>query len=60
MKPHFSEPDEAPALYNERLIRFDVLFLKGQIGESTFLRSLMIDGIPPDEARQRLHMLKKP
>jgi len=57
MKPHFSEP-EAPALYNERLERFDRLWRHGQIGEATYLRSLFIDGIPPDEARQRLHMLK--
>ncbi len=57
MKPHFSD-SEAPALYNERMERFDRLWRHGQIGDATYLRSLYIDGIPPDEAKQRLHMLK--
>ncbi len=57
MKPHFSEP-EAPALYNERLERFDRLWRHGQIGEATYLRSLFIDGVAADEANMRLTLLK--
>ena len=57
MKPHFSD-QERSALMAERLIRFDMLFLRGQIGEATYLRSLMIDGISPSEARDRLSILK--
>ena len=38
--------------------RFDQLFRAGTIGESTYLRSLFIDGMLPDEANTRLSLLK--
>lgn len=41
-----------------RLRRFDRLLEEGAIGEATYLRSLFIDGILPDEAKSRLSLLK--
>ncbi len=52
-----SDPERI-ALLADRARRFDDLFYRGLIGESTYLRSLMIDGLLPDEARTRLSLLK--
>lgn len=49
---------ERTALMAWRLIRFDRLWQAGQIGDATYLRSLFIDGVLPDEARSRLNCLK--
>ena len=38
--------------------RFDRLWRKGQIGDSTYLRSLVIAGVAPHEAAARLTLLK--
>lgn len=54
---HFSEP-EARALLTARAHARKLEFLSGQIGEATFLRSLMIYGIPLDEAKITLQNLK--
>lgn len=56
MIPH-SDPERA-SLLADRAIRFDLLWRAGEIGDSTYLRSLMIDGLLPDEARSRLNCLK--
>lgn len=50
---HFSEP-EARCLLEARAHARQLEFLAGQIGEATFLRSLLIYGVPLDEARQIL------
>ena len=55
MKPHFSDPEH---LSEERLARFDRLWRDRQIGDSTYLRSLFIDGIAADVATSRLNCLK--
>lgn len=57
MKPHFSDP-EARAILQERKMQRDNEWLLGQIGEPTYLRSLMILGYPLDEARMELNMLR--
>jgi hypothetical protein len=49
---------ERSAMLAWRLIRFDQLWLTGQIGDATYLRSLFIDGVLPNEARSRLNCLK--
>lgn len=49
---------ERTAILDARSRRFDALYLRGVIGESTYLRSLFIDGMLPDEARSRLACLK--
>ena len=54
---HFSDPEARQAL-NERKIARDAEWLRGQIGEATYLRSLMILGYLPDEARTQLRLLK--
>lgn len=41
-----------------RLHRLDALWLSGQIGDATYLRSLFIDGLLPDEANSRLACLR--
>lgn len=51
------DPERATQL-GDRLWRLDQLWLKGQIGDSTYLRSLFIGGVLPDEARSRLNCLK--
>ena len=38
--------------------RLDQAWLRGYIGDATLLRSLMIDGLLPDEARTRLSLLQ--
>jgi hypothetical protein len=40
------------------LYRFAQLWRKGQIGDSTYLRSLVIAGVTPHEAAARLTLLK--
>lgn len=56
MIPH-SDPERQHILA-DRALRFDLLWRAGSIGDSTYLRSLMIDGLLPDEARTRLNLLK--
>ena len=53
MRPHFSDP-EARQLLNERKQARDNEFLLKQVGEATYLRSLLILGYPLDEARAEL------
>ncbi len=57
MKPHFSD-QEARAILADRKIQRDNEWLKRQIGEATYLRSLLILGYPLDEARMELNQLK--
>jgi hypothetical protein len=54
---HFSEP-EAHALLSERAHARELEFLAGQIGEVTFLRSLMIYGHSHESARHALVRLR--
>ena len=54
---HFSEP-EARGLLAARAHARELEFLSGQIGEATFLRSLLIYGMPLDEAKMTLNGLK--
>lgn len=54
---HYSDP-EARAMLEHRKRQRDLEFLRGQIGEATYLRSLMIDGMLPDEARTELNLLR--
>lgn len=61
--PTISEPQTERL--NDRAIRFDLLYrqylrtggVEG-ISDATYLRSLFIDGIKPDEANARLNLLK--
>lgn len=55
---HFSEP-EARQLLAERARAREVEYLAGQIGEATLLRSLMLYGMPLDEARGALARLQQ-
>lgn len=50
---HYSDP-ESRALLAERKRLRDLEYLRGQVGEATYLRSLMIMGYLPDEARTEL------
>ena len=54
---HFSEP-EARALLEARAAARELEFLAGQIGEATFLRSLLIYGYSLPDARSALANLK--
>lgn len=52
---------ERPALYDARKRRLDRLWLNGEIGNATYLRSLFVlDGITytPDVANSELAMLR--
>lgn len=49
---------EREALKELNLRRFDRLWRDGQILDSTYLRSLFIAGLLPDEARSRLSLLR--
>ena len=55
---HFSEP-EARALLAARAAARELEYLAGQIGEATFLRSLMNYGASLAEARHALWSLKR-
>jgi hypothetical protein len=57
MKPHFSDSEARQILHARKQAR-DAEWLKGQIGEPTYLRSLLILGYPLDEARMELNMLR--
>jgi hypothetical protein len=54
---HFSDP-ESRKLLEERKAQRDNELLLGQVGEATYLRSLMILGYLPDEARTELKLLR--
>lgn len=53
----FHDPERSKALEDKK-IWLDNLWMKGQIGDSTYLRSLFIAGDLPDVANSRLNMLK--
>lgn len=54
---HFSDP-ERPAHLEQSKLRFDQLWRKGQILDTTYLRSLMIVGYAPNDAATELRLLK--
>ena len=49
---------ERTALLDARSRRMDALWRRGVIGDSTYLRSLFIDGVDAADARSRLACLK--
>lgn len=50
---------EAPAIYDAKKREFDRLWLAGQIGDATYLRSLFIGGkFTPADANTELSLLK--
>lgn len=57
MRPHFSD-SEARQILQARKAERDNEWLRKQIGENTYLRSLMILGYPLDEARMELNQLR--
>ena len=57
MKPHFSDA-ERPDLNDMAKLRMDQCWRKGEIGDSTYLRSLFIVGFLPDMANSELNLLK--
>ena len=56
MNPHFSDP-EARQILNERKIARDAEWLRGVIGDATYLLSLRILGYLPAEAKTELNLL---
>lgn len=54
---HYSDP-EAKAHLEARKCQRDLEWLKDQIGDATYLRSLMIDGMLEKDARVELSHLK--
>lgn len=56
MKPHFSD-QEARQILNERKMARDAEWLRGVIGDATYLLSLRILGYLPDEAKTELSLL---
>ena len=56
MKPHFSDP-EARHLLDIRKQQRDAEWLRGVIGDATYLLSLRILGYFPDEAKTELNLL---
>lgn len=58
MQPHFSD-QEARQILNERKMQRDAEWLKGQIGDQTYITSLMILGYrPKKEAETELALLR--
>lgn len=57
MTPHFSDP-ETRQILDDRKRQRDNEWLKGQIGESTYLRSLFILGYLEKDARTELNLLR--
>ena len=57
MKPHFSDP-EARQILEQRKRQRDDEWLKGQVGEATYLRGLMILGYLPADAQVELNLLR--
>jgi hypothetical protein len=57
MQPHFSDPERSSHIDMQKL-RFDQLWRKRQILDTTYVRSLMILGYLPDEANTELNLLK--
>lgn len=49
---------ERPALYDASIRRLGQLWKQELIGDSTFLRSLMVMGRLPDEANTELNLLR--
>lgn len=56
MRPHFYDP-EARQILQQRKMQRDNEWLKGQIGEPTYLLSLRILGYLPDEASTEFNLL---
>ena len=54
---HFSDP-ERPAIKASTKLRMDQHWLRGEILDNTYLRSLFILGYLPDEANTELRLLK--
>ena len=54
---HFSDP-ERPADLDMQKLRFDQLWRKRQILDTTYLRSLVIAGWAPNDAATELRLLK--
>lgn len=54
---HFSDP-EAKAHLEQRKRQRDIEWLRGQIGEPAYLRSLMVMGWLEKDARTELSLLK--
>jgi len=57
VQPHFSDP-ERPALLDMQKLRMDQHWRKGEIGDSTYLRSLFIMGYSTADAVTELNLLK--
>lgn len=57
MKTNYQDPD-ARAIPHARKVERDNEWLRKEIGEATYLRSLMIMGIPLDEARMEFRRLE--
>jgi hypothetical protein len=57
MKPDWHDP-ETRSILNARKTERDNEWLRKQIGEATYLRSLMVLGYPLDEARMELNQLR--
>ena len=49
---------EARQVLNARKVERDAEWCRRQVGDATYLRSLMILGYLPDEARTELNLLK--
>lgn len=49
---------EKPKLIDAQKARMDVCWLKGQIGDNTYLRSLFFYGYLPKDANTELNLLK--
>ena len=59
VNPSWHDP-EARAILADRKRQRDNEYLLKQVGEATYLRSLMILGYPLDQARSELARLEKP
>jgi hypothetical protein len=58
MNPHFSD-QEARQILNERKMQRDAEWLRGVIGERTYLVSLQILGYAPRDAQTELNILRQ-
>ena len=56
MKPHYSD-QEARQILNERKMQRDAEWLRGVIGDDTYLLSLQILGYLPQDAKTELSLL---
>jgi hypothetical protein len=56
MQPHFADP-ERPALLDMQKLRMDQCWRREEIGDVTYLRSLLIMGFAPRDAQTELNLL---